>query len=152
MAVVALFRFLPVTCMFTRIFHLFLIGMTAGCPLMCQAAPALASGGQDAAATQSCCPACQQQVTHGALPDGPRPSGDRSPSGQCQCLCGGAVTVTADELPRAEVERFVSALYTLPGMAVAAITPEPGRSYPPPGAARPPSGREIRCLFCTFLC
>src|SRR5687767_4985659 len=135
-----------------QLLPLFLIAVVLGCPIWC---PAGACGNPTTSpdAKQDCghcCPHCAHKKPSETSNHNPAcPSDDQSP-GPSQCFCSGAVLGTVDDEPVvAETEFTLLAALILVNAGACRLS----RAAPFELERRHPtlSGRDIRCLFMSFL-
>jgi len=132
-----------------QIVRLLLIADVLICPFWCPAR-AFSAGGCNARSVQStpqrhaCCPACDPIDD---LPSAPTDPDKRPP---CQCFCSKAIVgKLADDVSIDPLAGFVAAL--APAVLVA-IAPPAVDAHADPSSDFASSGRELRCLYVSFLC
>jgi hypothetical protein len=135
--------------MLSRLLHLTLIAVVAGCPLCCHWRH-LAQAGDVSSAKPSCCAHCRPQST----PERPQPPADSDQhQAPCQCFCGLALVSPATPPPHdgssSTSEPLSPAAAPLTASASALRL---ARIALPPDMAPVQSGRDICTWHALLLC
>jgi hypothetical protein len=125
-----------------------LILAIVGCPAFCGRAPV---GRAQGTATTGCCHCCKpnsDRTGSQSAPLGPR---EQPSSPECQCVCGGAISVKAIQLDLTPHAVPFLPLVVL-GVELRAADGARFSCEPFPDVGWVPSGREVCCLHMSFLC
>jgi hypothetical protein len=134
--------------MLTRIFSTWLTAAILLCPYVCSGG-VLCGNAERESQQCSCCH--QSAPMDNSRPDEPIPS-EQPSGGTRQCICGGAVLEDMAQFDAAPLVASLLDLLPVPAIASASdVAPSVFLSGTPPTCSMNP-GRELCCLYSTFLC